>query len=85
MLQLRMTWQKFFMNKIQKINDALKDHNMHSLEHWRVKQELTEFKPIDSIGLRKIILSSKPTTCWTDPIPSVFIKETLDMLLPLLL
>ena len=76
---------KFFMNKIQKINDALKDHNMHSPEPKRVKQELTEFKPIDSIGLRKIILGSKPTTCQTDPIPSAFIKENLDMLLPVLL
>ena len=76
---------KFFMNKIQKRNDALKDHNMHSPEHKRVKQELTEFKPIDSIGLRKIILGSKPTTCRTDPIPSAFIKENLDMLLPVLL
>ena len=35
--------------------------------------------------LRKIILGSKPTTCQTDPIPSTFIKETLDMLLPVLL
>ena len=76
---------KFFMNKIQKKNDALKDHNMNSPEHKRVKQELTEFKPIDSIGLRKIILGSKPTTCQTDPIPSAFIKENLDMLLPVLL
>ena len=76
---------KFFMNKIQKINDALKDHNMHNPEHKRVKQELTEFKPIDSIGLRKIILGSKPTTCQTDLIPSAFIKENLDMLLPVLL
>ena len=75
----------FFMNKIQKINDALKDHNMHSPEPKRVEQELTEFKPIDSIGLRKIILGSKPTTCQTDPIPSAFIKENLDMLLPVLL
>ena len=75
----------FFMNKIQKINDALKDHNIHSPQHKRVKQELTEFKPIDNMGLRKIILGSKPTTCQTDPIPSAFIKENLDMLLPVLL
>ena len=76
---------KFFMNKIHKINDALKDHNMHSPDPKRVEKELTEFKPIDSIGLRKIILGSKPTTCWTGPIPSAFIKENLDMLLPVLL
>ena len=85
MPQLRMTWQNFFMNKIQKINDALKDYNMHSPEHKRVKQELTEFKPIDSMGLRKITLGSKPTTCQTDLIPSAFIKENLYMLLPVLL
>ena len=35
--------------------------------------------------LRKIILSSKPTTCQTNPIPSAFIKENLDVLLPVLL
>ena len=35
--------------------------------------------------LRRIKLGSKPTTCQTDPIPSAFIKENLDMLLPLLL
>ena len=75
----------FFMEKIQKINDALKDHNMYSPEYKGVKQELTDFKPIDSTGLRKIILGSKPTTCWTDPIPSVFIKENIDQLLPVLL
>ena len=76
---------KCFMNKIRKINDVLKDHNLYSPEHKRVKQELTEFKPIDSIGLRKIILGSKPTTCQTDLIPSAFIKENLDMPLPVLL
>ena len=58
---------------------------MHSPEPKRVEQELTEFKPIDSMGLRKIIIGSKPTTCRTDPIPSVFIKENLDTLLPVLL
>ena len=76
---------KFFMEKIQKINDALKDHKMYSPEYNRVKQELTDFKPIDSTGLRKIILGSKPTTCRTDPIHSVFIKENIDRLLPVLL
>ena len=34
---------KFFMEKIQKINDALKDHNMYSPEYKGVKQELTDF------------------------------------------
>ena len=47
----------FFMNKIQKINDALKDHNMHSPEPRRVEQELTEFKPIDSMGLKRLYLA----------------------------
>ena len=76
---------EFFMNKIHKINDALKDHNMHNPEHKRVEQELTQFKPINCMERRKIILGSKPTTCWTDPIPSAFMKENLDMLLPVLL
>ena len=82
---MQMKWLGFFMNKIQKINNALKYHNMHSPEPKRVEQELTEFKPINSMGLRKIILGSKLTTCQTDPIPSAFIKENLDMLLPVLL
>ena len=34
---------EFFMNKIHKINDALKDHKMHNPESKRVKQELTQF------------------------------------------
>ena len=76
---------EFFMNKIHKINDALKDHNMHNPEPKRVEQELKQFKPIDGMGLRKIILGSKPTTCQTNPIPSVFIKENLDVLQPVLL
>ena len=76
---------EFFMNKIHKINDALKDHNMHNPEPKRVEQELTQFKPIDCMELRKIILGSKPTTCWTNPIPSAFMKENLDILLPVLL
>ena len=76
---------EFFMNKIHKINDALKDHNMHNPEPKRAEQELTQFKPINCMGLRKIILDLKPTTCQTDPIPSVFINANLDMLLPVLL
>ena len=76
---------EFFMNKIHKINDALKDYNMHNPEPKTVEQELTQFKPIDCMRLRKIILGSKPTTCWTDLIPFAFIKENLDMLLPVLL
>ena len=73
------------MNNIHKVNDALKDHNMHNPEPKRVEQELTQFKPINCMELRKIILVSKPTTWWTDPIPSAFIKENLDILLPVLL
>ena len=76
---------EFFMNKIHKINDALKDHKMYNPEPKRVEQELKQFKPINGMGLRKIILGLKPTTCQTDPIPSAFIKENLDMLLPVLL
>ena len=76
---------EFFMNKFHKINDALKDHNMHNPEPKRFEQELKQFKPINGMGLRKIILGLKPTTCQTDPIPSAFIKENLDMLLPVLL
>ena len=38
---------EFFMNKIHKVNDALKDHKMHNPEPKRVEQELTQFKPID--------------------------------------
>ena len=73
---------EFFMNKIHKIDEALKDHNMHNPEPKRVEQELTQFKPTDCMELTKIILGSKPTTCQTNPIPSAFIKENLDMLLP---
>ena len=76
---------EFFMNKIHKIKDALKDHNIHNPEPKRVEQELTQFKPINCMELRKIILGSKPTTCQTDPISSAFTKENLDMLLPVLL
>ena len=76
---------EFFMNKIHKINDALKDHNMHNPEPKTAEQELTQFKPIDCMGLRKTVLGSKPTTCQTNLIPSAFIKENLDMLLPVLL
>ena len=76
---------EFFMNKIHKINDAQKDHNMHNPEPKRVEQELTQFKPIDCMGLRKIILGLKPTTCQTNLIPSAFMRENLDMLLPILL
>ena len=43
----------FFMKKIQKINDALKEHNIYSPQYKRVKQELTGFKPIDSVGLKR--------------------------------
>ena len=45
---------EFFMNKIHKINGALKDHNMHNPESKRVEQELKQFKPINGMGLRKI-------------------------------
>ena len=58
---------------------------MYNPEPKRVEQELKQFKPIDGMGLRKIILGLKPTTCQSDPIPSAFIKENLDMLLPVLL
>ena len=71
---LQMIWLNFFMNKIHKINDALKHHKMHNPEPKRVKQVLTQFRPINCMELRKIIRGLKPSTCQMDPIPSAFIK-----------
>ena len=58
---------------------------MHNPEPKRVEQELTQFKHINCMELRKIIIGLKTTTFQTNPIPSAFIKENLDMLLPVLL
>ena len=66
---------EFFMNKIHKINDALKDHKMHNPEPKRVRQELTQFRPNNCMKFRKFILGLKTTTCQTNPIPSAFIKK----------
>jgi hypothetical protein len=78
---------EFFMNKIIKIREDLKEEAVYQPPTRRncdVASELREFRQMSETEVRKIVSESKPTTCWTDPCPSTLIKKHLDTLLPVI-
>ncbi|KAK6175738.1 hypothetical protein SNE40_014131 [Patella caerulea] len=76
---------EYFTDKINKIRSALipeTDENQQ-VNTFQGKP-FTSFKEVTEDELMKIILSSKPTSCVLDPIPTSFMLKILDALLPIL-
>ncbi|CAB1312651.1 unnamed protein product [Coregonus sp. 'balchen'] len=79
---------QFFRDNITKINSSLTDQSPSAaplpvnLPTFTPDTRLSEFAPIDSHYISKLIMSSKTTTCSLDPLPTVLIKACLPALCP---
>ena len=72
---------------VKKVSDLRKQLDMSKSTFYATDRVQTEFcfdsfLPISLDDLKKIILSSKPTTCPLDPIPTPLLFECIDILLP---
>ena len=82
-LSLANDFADFFNAKVEKIRSALANVPRYR-PTGRPNLGITAFKPVSVEHISKIIKSSTPTTCATDPIPSTLIKDHLDLLAPLI-
>ena len=73
----------FFIEKITKIRDELR-HVPRYTPSEGVTSKFSCFTELSQEQTSKLIKSSKPTTCNTDPIPSSIIKENSDILASLI-
>ena len=76
---------QFFRDKIDKIRQLFPsiDYTPVSRASSNV-QTLSEFKPVTTDELRKVITEGNSKSCSLDPIPIILLKACLDILLPVL-
>ena len=79
---------EFFMKKVSDIRAQLDILPSGSANFTHDKKSIQftfdSFNPISQEELKKMILSSKPTTCPLDPIPTSLLFDCIDILLPTL-
>ena len=73
----------YFFSKIQKIIDSLNDVPKYRPK-GKVEPKFMNFNLLAWVDISKIITSSKPTTCSSDPVPSALIKKNIDICAPVL-
>ena len=75
-------FSEFFMDKISKIRSHLSEIQQPLPDEKNTECELLSFTPATEEEVRKVIKSSKSTTCGIDPIPTPLLKSCLDTLIP---
>ena len=83
-LTLANDFSTFFTEKISKIRDHLNEMQQPQSEETVAPPEceLRSFTPATEEEVKKVILSSKSTTCSQDPLPTPLLKNCLDALVP---
>ena len=81
---------EYFVHKIEnirnKITNAVTDSEMSISppDPPKPTSTLTEFKEVSEEEVRKLIMSSKSTSCPLDPLPTSLLKDSLSVLLPVI-
>ena len=73
----------YFISKIEKIREALSKSPSYTPQR-NINSTLTTFDEVDKNTVSKLLRTSKPTTCETDPIPSKFLKSNYDIIADLI-
>ena len=73
----------FFLEKITKIREALKDKPVYTPTSAN-PPKLQEFKPLEEKDIHQVIMSLKTKTCKLDPVPTTIFKMLLPEILPLI-
>ena len=77
------TLSKFFTDKVEKIRKSFEERDSLPLvDDVFAGIPLVELIPVCEEGLKRIILSSKPTYSTVDPIPTKIVLTCMDILLP---
>ena len=82
--QLAGDFGQFFIKKIEDIRSELNipDHTHSPVSSSCNGHYFTNFRQLAQNDVRKLIMSSKSTTCELDPIPTSLCKEHISILLP---
>ena len=76
-------FSNYFLDKIVTIRNALEKYDLYDPSiSGQCLQHFDKFLPVSEQDMLKVIKTSKPTTCPTDPIPSKLVKEYANVLLP---
>lgn len=73
----------FFIGKIVKIRDDLLDRPLY-IPYDQVDNLLDTFTPVSEEHIRKTIMSMPTKSCELDSLPTKFLKEVLDVYLPII-
>ena len=82
------TFANYFKTKIDKLRNSSSTTNCGLLTHppeLDSPERLTEFTLLNSDKIRSIIVTSPSKSCTLDPIPTTFLTECIDGLLPTIL
>lgn len=74
----------FFIGKIEKIRQALNQHQLYTVNENYDGPLLEEFRPFTEKEVKKLMGSMQTKSCESDPLPTKFIKEHIDSFLPIL-
>ena len=74
---------KHFTNKLEKHRaNIASEHVTSALVTWRTAATVSSFDRVSQLTMKECILISAPKSCDLDPIPSKFLVECLDSILP---
>ena len=73
----------FFLEKITKIREALKNKPVYTPISTD-PPKLQDFKPLEETDVHQVIMSLKTKTCELDPVPTTIFKMLLPKILPLI-
>ena len=84
--QLAKDFGQFFIKKIEDIRSELNEPiNLPIPQSSPCNgNHLTKFKELTLTDVRKLVMSSKTTSCGLDPIPTSLLKEHISILLPII-
>ena len=83
--QLAGDFGQFFIKKIEDCELDIADHTHSPVSSSFNGHYFTKFRQLTEDEVRKLIMSSKSTTCEMDPIPTSLLKEHISILLPLII
>ena len=82
--QLAKDFGQFFIKKIEDIRSELNEPTNLPIPQSSPCWVLTKFKELTHTDVRKLVMSSKTTSCGLDPIPTSLLKEHISILLPII-
>ena len=82
-MDLAEDFAQFFLDKITKIREALKDKPVY-MPTPNDAPKLQRFSPLKEEDVHKVVMSLKTKSCELDPIPTTTFKKLLPAILPLI-